>query len=30
LRIAILANAAFYFALFSLVAYVLDRRRAAP
>ena len=30
IRIAILANAAFYFALFSLVAFVLDRRRAAP
>jgi hypothetical protein len=28
LRIAILANAAFYFAIFSLIAYVLDRRRA--
>src|SRR5437879_4610885 len=28
LRIAILANAAFYFAIFSLFAYVLDRRRA--
>jgi hypothetical protein len=28
LRIAILANAAFYFAIFSLIAYALDRRRA--
>ena len=28
LRIAILANAVFYFAIFSLIAYVLDRRRA--
>jgi hypothetical protein len=28
LRIAILANAAFYFAIFSLIAYLLDRRRA--
>ena len=28
LRIAILANAAFYFAIFSLIAYFLDRRRA--
>jgi hypothetical protein len=28
LRIAIFANAAFYFAIFSLIAYVLDRRRA--
>jgi len=28
LRIAILANAAFYFAIFSLFAYALDRRRA--
>ncbi len=27
LRIAILANAAFYFAIFSLVAFFLDRRR---
>jgi hypothetical protein len=27
LRIAILANAAFYFAIFSLVAFLLDRRR---
>lgn len=27
LRIAILANAAFYFAIFFLIAYVLDRRR---
>jgi hypothetical protein len=27
LRIAILANAAFYFAIFSLIAYVLGRRR---
>jgi len=27
LRIAILANAAFYFAMFSLVAFLLDRRR---
>lgn len=29
LRIAILANAAFYFAIFSLVGYLLDRRRPA-
>jgi hypothetical protein len=29
LRIAILANAAFYFAIFSLVTYLLDRRRAS-
>jgi hypothetical protein len=28
LRIAILANAVFYFAIFSLIAFVLDRRRA--
>ena len=28
LRIAILANAAFYFAIFSLVAFYLDRRRS--
>ena len=28
LRIAILANAAFYFAIFSLFAYILDRRRS--
>ena len=28
LRIAILANAAFYFAIFSLVAFFLDRRRS--
>ena len=28
LRIAILANAAFYFAIFSLIAYVLDRGRS--
>jgi len=28
LRIAILANAAFYFAVFSLVAFYLDRRRS--
>src|SRR6266446_2248607 len=28
LRIAILLNGAFYFAIFSLIAYVLDRRRA--
>ena len=28
LRIAILANGVFYFAIFSLIAYVLDRRRA--
>ncbi len=28
LRIAILANAAFYFAIFSFFAYVLDRRRS--
>src|SRR4029077_6558390 len=28
LRIAILANAAFYFAIFSLIAYLLDSRRA--
>jgi hypothetical protein len=27
LRIAIAANAAFYFALFALVAYIADRRR---
>jgi hypothetical protein len=29
LRIAILANAAFYFAIFSLVAFFLDRRRSS-
>ena len=29
LRIAILANAAFYFAIFWLGAYLLDRRRAS-
>ena len=28
LRIAILANAAFYFAIFSLVAFFVDRRRS--
>jgi len=28
LRIAILANAAFYFAIFSLAAFFLDRRRS--
>jgi hypothetical protein len=28
LRIAILANAAFYFALFALAKYIVDRRRA--
>jgi len=28
LRIAILANAAFYFAIFSLVAFFLERRRS--
>ncbi len=28
LRIAILANAVFYFAIFSFFAYVLDRRRS--
>jgi len=29
LRIAILANAAFYFAIFSLVAFFLERRRSS-
>ncbi len=28
LRIAIVANASFYFALFALIAYLADRRRA--